>query len=201
MCQNNQVVKPTSGDEYSTGSSNCPCLPHPISTCLIPPHSLGFSLAVTSSRKPSLALEVSEVPCHTLPQHPACRLCSVHFNSKNLFKVFLKSFQNLQKGCEHQRSLITYLGVLTGKATGPWHQTHFLHPDSLNLKRLLFIFQRPATGPSTQQCACFFLLLCLHLLIYVANDLKSNTSVHEGVIFKGSQPVKENIFGQRNVCP
>lgn len=119
-----------------------------------------------------------------------------------LLKVCLpQELPEASDGWNHRHSLLTYLGVLTGKATVLWHRTCVLHTDSLNSKMSLFIFERPTTGPSTQQFACFFLLLCLHLLIYVANDLKSNTSVHEGCYLKDPNQLKRISFIQWMFVP
>ena len=128
--------------------------------------------------------------CHSLPEvfpdpedevrppvmcsrTPACLLCSTDLSSISLKCVTLSSLQKLRRGEAHTP------GTLSGRATHPFLQRPTLSSTRTHsIPNTPFIFQRPARSPGTQQFACFFLLLCLHLLISLANDLKSNTLGH-----------------------
>lgn len=153
---------------------------HPVSTWLFTPHLPAFSLVVTYSRKPSLTLKMSlgplsyVLPASCLPplQHsPHYYLCKVCHSQE---------LPEASEGWDRWCLLPTSLGVLAGKANYPFPLASHPSPPHghTQFQMPLFIFQRPAKSPGTQ-FACSFLLLCLHLLIYVANDLKSNTRVHQ----------------------
>lgn len=123
---------------------------HPISTCLIPPHPPAF----TSSRKPSLTLWMKLGRLSCVPPAPCLPSLQCSSHSICLKCIFLKSFQKIPRGEPTRRSLLTYLGVLTGKARVLWNHSPSSHTDSLNSKCSSSFF-KDLPQPGTQQFACF----------------------------------------------
>lgn len=166
MCEDNWVVKPTPGEDcriqnylacQENGSNDCPAHPHPVSSLLaLPPAPCRCQLRCPFFQEASPD-SPDEGPSHLRPSS----LC--------LLFVILRSGPLLLVAClppEHPSALEGRHHSQTWVTCSFSKLTHSIlkHSSLISLvhKNLL----------------AFFLLLCLHFLIYVANDLKSNTSVY-----------------------